>query len=71
MRLSVAGVAVGGVLAVFLTRLIESMLVGTKPGDPLTYGAMAGLFLGVAGVASWLPARRAAGLDPNSALREE
>ena len=71
MRLSLAGVAVGCVFAAFLTRLIKSMLVGTKPGDPLTYVAMAALFLAIAAVASWLPARRAAGLDPNSALREE
>ena len=71
LRLSLAGVAVGCVFAAFLTRLIKSMLVGTKPGDPLTYLAMAVLFLAIAAVASWLPARRAAGLDPNSALREE
>ncbi|MGA2113620.1 MAG: ABC transporter permease [Bryobacteraceae bacterium] len=71
MRLSLAGVAVGCVFAVFLTRLIKSMLVGTRPGDPLTYLAMAALFLAIAAVASWIPARRAACLDPNSALREE
>jgi putative ABC transport system permease protein len=71
MRLSLVGVAIGCVFAVFLTRLIKSMLVGTRPGDPLTYAAMAVLFLGIAAVASWIPARRAAGLDPNSALREE
>jgi putative ABC transport system permease protein len=59
------------VFAVFLTRLIKSMLVGTRPGDPLTYLAMAALFLAIAAVASWIPARRAACLDPNSALREE
>jgi putative ABC transport system permease protein len=71
MRLSLAGVAVGCVFAVFLTHLIKSMLVGTKPGDPLTYVAMAALFLAIAAIASWIPARRAASLDPNSALREE
>ncbi|MGP8245946.1 MAG: ABC transporter permease [Bryobacteraceae bacterium] len=71
MRLSLAGVAVGCVFAMFLTRLIKSMLVGTRPGDPPTYVAMAALFLAIAAVASWIPARRAAGLDPNAALREE
>jgi len=71
MRLSLAGVAIGGVCAVFLTTFIKSMLVGTRPGDPLTYAAMAALFLAIGAIASWIPARRAAGLDPNSALREE
>ena len=71
MRLSLAGVAIGGISAVFLTTFIKSMLVGTRPGDPLTYVAMAALFLAIGAIASWIPARRAAGLDPNSALREE
>jgi len=71
LRLSMAGV-VGGLVAAFaLTRLMAGMLVGTQPTDPPTYLAMAVLFLIIAGMASWLPARRAAALDPTEALREE
>jgi putative ABC transport system permease protein len=54
-----------------LTRVMTSMLVGVKPTDPLTFAAMAPLFFAVAAIASWIPARRVAGLDPTSALREE
>jgi predicted permease len=71
LRLSLAGIAAGLAAAFGLTRVMNSMLVGVKPTDPLTFAAMAGLFLLFAAVASWLPARRAAGLDPSDALREE
>jgi putative ABC transport system permease protein len=47
------------------------MLVGTKPTDPVSFGAMAALFFLIALLATWIPARRAAGLDPSIALREE
>jgi ABC-type lipoprotein release transport system permease subunit len=50
---------------------MTSMLVGVKGTDPATYGAMALIFLIVASVSSWLPARRAAALDPTRALQEE
>jgi putative ABC transport system permease protein len=46
------------------------MLVGIRPTDPLTFGAMASGFVVIAAVSSWLPARRAAALDPTVALRE-
>jgi putative ABC transport system permease protein len=71
LRLSAAGVAVGLVSALALTRAMTSMLVGVQPTDPITFGGMSILFLAIAAVASWLPARRAAGLDPTAALREE
>jgi len=45
--------------------------VGVKPTDPTTFAAIVALFLGIAAVASWIPARRAAALDPVTALREE
>jgi putative ABC transport system permease protein len=48
-----------------------SMLISIKPNDPITYVAIAVLFILIAALASWVPARRAASLDPNSALREE
>jgi putative ABC transport system permease protein len=54
-----------------LTRLLRAMLVGVKATDPETFGMVAIVFLLVAGMASWLPARRAAALDPARALREE
>jgi ABC-type lipoprotein release transport system permease subunit len=47
------------------------MLVGVKATDPATFASMAVLVFAIAAIASWLPARRAAGLDPTAALREE
>jgi putative ABC transport system permease protein len=47
------------------------MLVGVGATDPLTFGAMTVIFLALATVACWVPARRAARLDPNEALRDE
>jgi putative ABC transport system permease protein len=70
LRLSAAGVLLGLVAALFLTRAMTTMLVGVRPTDPLTFAAMAVLFFVIAVVSSWLPARRAAGLDPTTALRE-
>jgi putative ABC transport system permease protein len=49
---------------------MASLLVGVRPTDPATFAAIAALFFAVAAVASLLPARRAAGLDPMEALRE-
>jgi putative ABC transport system permease protein len=69
--LSAIGVAAGMVAAFGLTRAMTSMLVGVKATDPVTFVAMAALFLIIAAVASGLPARRAARLDPTIALREE
>ena len=71
LKLGVAGVAIGLVAAFWMTRAIKGMLVGVRATDPVTFGAMAGLFLLIAAAASWAPARRAARLDPNAALREE
>jgi len=71
LRLSAAGVATGLLAAFVLTRAMASMLVGVKPTDPLTFAGMALFFLLVAAFAAWIPAHRAASLDPNSALREE
>jgi putative ABC transport system permease protein len=71
LRLSAIGVAAGVIGAFVLTRLMRAMLVGVKATDPATFGLVAILFLFVAAMASWLPARRAASLDPARALREE
>jgi putative ABC transport system permease protein len=71
LRLSAAGIALGLAAAFELTRAMTSMLVGVKATDPATFASMVVLFLAIAAAASWLPARRAAGLDPTAALREE
>jgi predicted permease len=69
--LSAIGILVGAVAAFALTRLMVSLLVRVQATDPITFAATAVLFLGVALIASWLPARRAASLDPAVSLREE
>jgi putative ABC transport system permease protein len=71
LRLSAAGIVIGLVAALGLTRLIASLLVKVKATDLATYLAMSGLFFVIATLASWLPARRAAALAPAAALREE
>lgn len=69
--LTLAGVAVGLGAAFLLTRVIASLLFGVGALDPLTYGAVAGVLLGVAALASYVPARRAARVDPLLAMRAE
>jgi predicted permease len=71
LRLSVAGIVIGFVAALAITRLMASLLVGVSPTDPATFAAIVVLFTIVAMAASYLPARRAAGLDPIAAIREE
>jgi len=71
LRLTAIGIAAGLIAAFVLTRGMTTMLVGVKPSDPTTYSAMAGLFFLIATMASWLPASRAASLDPTDALRQE
>jgi len=68
---ALAGVAVGLVTAVAGSRVIESLLYGVSPRDPSVFSAATLLLLGVALVACWLPARRAARLSPLEALRTE
>jgi predicted permease len=71
LLLAGVGVLIGIVAAGFLTSLMSSLLFGVTALDPLTYSSVAGALVGVAALASWLPARRAAGVDPSRALREE
>jgi predicted permease len=71
LRLSAAGIGLGSLAALGLTRVMSTMLVGVKATDPATYAAMALLFFAIAAMACWLPGRRAAGLDPIVALRDE
>jgi ABC-type antimicrobial peptide transport system permease subunit len=65
------GVVLGLLAAYGGTRFIQSMLFGISPADPLTYGAVALLLIVVALLASLLPARRAAQVEPMAALRSE
>jgi putative ABC transport system permease protein len=65
------GALAGGAAALLLTRLLQDLLYGVPPHDPLTFVAAPILLALVAVGASWLPARRAAGLDPVAALRRE
>jgi putative ABC transport system permease protein len=71
LRLTGTGIAVGLIAALFLTRGMTTMLVGVKATDPATFATMAVVFFMIAAVACWLPARRAASLDPAVALRDE
>ncbi|HWG21279.1 MAG TPA: ABC transporter permease [Terracidiphilus sp.] len=71
MRLALVGIGAGALLAVLLGRAVQAMLVGVKPTDPVTFAATFVLFLVISGLASWAPARRAAALDPKTALHEQ
>ena len=71
LSLASSGAAVGLVCALVIARLIASTLYGVKPTDPLTFGAVVLLFLGVALFACYAPARRAMNVDPMIALRYE
>jgi putative ABC transport system permease protein len=71
LGLAVAGVALGLAAAVALTRFIQGLLYGVPPIDPLTYSGVAALLVIVAIAACWVPAWRAARLDPVEVLRAE
>jgi putative ABC transport system permease protein len=70
-RLAVAGVAVGSVLAIAGARMIRGLLFEVSANDPLTFAGVAVGLLGVALLASYIPARRATRVDPMIALRGE
>ncbi|MEL7369119.1 MAG: ABC transporter permease [Myxococcota bacterium] len=69
--LALVGVGVGLVMALLVSRVMASLLPGVSPTDPLTYVAVTGLLLAIAGIASYLPARRAAKMEAAVALRYE
>jgi ABC-type antimicrobial peptide transport system permease subunit len=71
MQLAIIGVVVGIAAALGLTRLIASFLFGVKFWDPIAFVTIPILLLLVALAAVWLPATRAAKLDPMQALRVE
>jgi ABC-type antimicrobial peptide transport system permease subunit len=65
------GLAVGLAGSLALLNLTRSLLFGIRPADPMVIGVATAVFLGAAIVACWLPARRAAAIDPLVALRHE
>ena len=65
------GVVLGLVGAVLLSRYMTTLLFNVRPTDPLVYGAVSLVLIGVALLASYLPARRASRIDPLVALRDE
>jgi len=69
--LGVAGVVIGLGAAAGLTRLMSALLFEVSPVDPLTYSGVAAALIGVVLLASYIPARRAAGVEPTEALRWE
>jgi putative ABC transport system permease protein len=71
LRLVAAGVALGLAGSLGLSRLVSSFLYGVASTDGITYVAAALLLVGTGLLASWIPARRAAGVDPMVALRQE
>jgi putative ABC transport system permease protein len=71
LKLAGGGVVLGLIVAVPVTGVMESMLVGVTPTDPLTFGAISLIFGLVAALACYLPARRATYVNPVTALRQE
>ena len=71
MRLAMLGLLIGLVAAAALTQLLTSWLYGIPPIDPPSFALGAAVFTGLAFLASWLPARRAASVNPIDALRNE
>jgi predicted permease len=71
LLLVVVGVAAGVPVALGTSRLVRSELYGLSPGDPITISLTALIMLAVAGLAGYLPARRATKVDPIEALRDE
>ena len=69
--LAVAGIVLGSIAASMLTRTLSAYLYEVSPTDPVTFSAIALLVLAVSAAACFVPAGRAAGVDPVEALREE
>jgi predicted permease len=70
LRLVAVGVAIGIPVALFGTRVLDSLLAGIGPRDPLTYGTVVAVLMVTGAMAAWIPARRAAAVSPTIAMRE-
>ncbi|MEJ2541439.1 MAG: FtsX-like permease family protein, partial [Gemmatimonadota bacterium] len=71
LMLAGLGIVLGAGAALALTRLMASLLYGVDPVDLPTFAAVGASLAAVAAFASWLPARRAAAVEPSVTLREE
>ena len=70
-RIALIGVVIGLVAAVFSARYLESLLFEVQARDPLVFAAVSAIMIGVALLATWVPARRASAVDPVEAIRME
>jgi ABC-type lipoprotein release transport system permease subunit len=70
-RLVVGGLVIGTIGAVALSRLIQGLLYGVESSDPVTLAAVFGIMAAVGLTACWIPAMRAAKVDPGIALRAQ
>jgi putative ABC transport system permease protein len=71
LKLALTGAVIGGLLAALASRALGQLLYGVSPADPLAYAAASAILLAISLVACWLPARRAARVDPMKSLRGE
>jgi ABC-type antimicrobial peptide transport system permease subunit len=71
VKVTALGILIGLVSAAALTRYVGSLLFGVTPYDPATFAGVTAVFIAVAMLGSYAPARRAAGVDPAATLRSE